>query len=1140
ILKGSTVSFGSTLNGAFDLAITGNAVFGGLVGNTNPLTSLTVTGTASIGNSISTTGIQDYQSAATLTGAATLAGSTVTFESTLNGAQALAISGNAVFDDVVGGSNALSSLSVSGTSSIANDITTSGIQTYTGAATLTGTVDLTSGSTVGFGSTLAGGGNDLTVSGNASFGGNVSNLGTLDVTGTTAINASAINTTGFQTYGGNVTLGANTTLTAGALVDFAGTVSSTSAKNLTVTNDVEFDNTVGGSGNVLGSLTVGGITDINTNAITTSGIQDYKLAVTLATGPVTLGGSTVMFESTLDGAFNLAVNGNAVFDAAVGGINPLNKLTVSGTATIGTAGNVGSVSTVTTQTYGGAVTLVNGTTNLTAGGTGVTFNSTLTGGGSNLNLLGTTDVTFNGAATGLGAVAVGGNATFGANVSLTSLVVTGTTTLGANVSSSGDQTYTGAVTLNGNSGITVTGAGNEVQFKNTVDSNGSGSNKTLTVTGNAEFDNAVGSNSRLGSLTVTGATTIDTNFIQTVGTQSYGGAVTLMIGTDLTSQSGTVSFGAAVGGNVGLTVSGNSAFDGVVNINNLDVTGNTTIATTSITTINSQTYGGSVTLDSNTTLQSTGKLITIDGSIGGGEDLTLNTGSGGVSLLGGADKIGTLKLGETGTLTLRGTFDLTKLDTGSMSGSLVLAGNTQLDLGSSLVFNSLTGGITGSHSLGISDGSDTVNLTNVTVSVASVNMSAGTLKLADVTTTQGQTYKGAVTLTGAMLKNSSSGDISVNGALIVAADAGLTNDGGGIDLKGTVDGDVAGRSLTLHGDAVTLGGTVGGKTALGSLAVTAGTISLQAVTTSGTQTYDGVASVNADLTGQGLSFSHAVNILNPVLMTADAIKFDGGNGSVTGTTTLAIVSRTADLGITIGTGSSGLVLNADALGGYAGLLYVGAVPIAGGVSNGVLGKEPLTPGQLGGDITVNSPLKLANGGSLILVSGGSITLTGNANDFLSAGTVVLAASDNLVDTNGNAGITSDNIVLAGRQIGLSAADSIAIYPLGINEPILQVGSGTTTSNIGGEIVIFSEQQGGSATDAATYDADVDVTPVNSNNTNASQQSATNQQTGGLLGSGFIDVSVFQQISLYDVNGSGIQLPSDQCEEESATGTGCGQ
>ncbi|HEV2213053.1 MAG TPA: hypothetical protein VGS99_06870, partial [Gammaproteobacteria bacterium] len=54
-------------------------------------------------------------------------------------------------------------------------------------------------------------------------------------------------------------------------------------------------------------------------------------------------------------------------------------------------------------------------------------------------------------------------------------------------------------------------------------------------------------------------------------------------------------------------------------------------------------------------------------------------------------------------------------------------------------------------------------------------------------------------------------------------------------------------------------------------------------------------------------------------------------------------------------------------------------------------------------------------------------------------------------------------------------------------------------------------------------------------TNSGQQSAANQQTGGLLTSGFIDVSVFQQISLYDVSGSGIALPGDQCEEEQAGG-----
>jgi len=112
---------------------------------------------------------------------------------------------------------------------------------------------------------------------------------------------------------------------------------------------------------------------------------------------------------------------------------------------------------------------------------------------------------------------------------------------------------------------------------------------------------------------------------------------------------------------------------------------------------------------------------------------------------------------------------------------------------------------------------------------------------------------------------------------------------------------------------------------------------------------------------------------------------------------------------------------------------------------------------------------------------------------------------------------------------------------GVTSATVQVGSGNATSNISGNTVFTQEQPvQGNAPDASVYDTDVGVTAVNSNITNPAQQTAANAQTGGLLSSGFIDVSVFQQISLYDVNGSGILLPSDQCEEQTAAGTGCGQ
>jgi len=66
--------------------------------------------------------------------------STATFDNTVNatvaGVQGLGITGNAVFSNTVGAAVALDYLTVSGTTSLANNVTTntasaSGIQTYT-------------------------------------------------------------------------------------------------------------------------------------------------------------------------------------------------------------------------------------------------------------------------------------------------------------------------------------------------------------------------------------------------------------------------------------------------------------------------------------------------------------------------------------------------------------------------------------------------------------------------------------------------------------------------------------------------------------------------------------------------------------------------------------------------------------------------------------------------------------------------------------------------------------------------------------------------------------------------------------------------------------------------------------------------
>src|SRR5208282_1158997 len=114
-----------------------------------------------------------------------------------------------------------------------------------------------------------------TVTGAATFGGEVgvgTELTSITVTDGATIDTDAIETTGEQDYKGDVTLGHDTDLTA-SLVDFEETLDG--AKNLTVTGAATFGGEVG-VGTELTSLTVTDGATIDTDAIETTGEQDYK------------------------------------------------------------------------------------------------------------------------------------------------------------------------------------------------------------------------------------------------------------------------------------------------------------------------------------------------------------------------------------------------------------------------------------------------------------------------------------------------------------------------------------------------------------------------------------------------------------------------------------------------------------------------------------------------------------------------------------------------------------------------------------------------------------------------------------------------------------------------------------------------
>ncbi|MBO6558887.1 MAG: hypothetical protein JJ957_20745, partial [Pseudomonadales bacterium] len=162
----------------------------------------------------------------------------------------------------------------------------------------------------------------------------------------------------------------------------------------------------------------------------------------------------------------------------------------------------------------------------------------------------------------------------GAATGLTTLSVAGTSDLGANVTTSGTQSYTGAVTVSTDVTLDSTG-GALVLFSSTVDSTMTTAN-TLTIDGDAQFDGAVGVGvgTELGSVSVSGATALN-NAVQTTGAQTYTGLATL--GGDVDLEAGTsVQFVAGVSGSAdALTISsGNLDLDGsVTGLTTLSVAG---------------------------------------------------------------------------------------------------------------------------------------------------------------------------------------------------------------------------------------------------------------------------------------------------------------------------------------------------------------------------------------------------------------------------------------------------------------------------------------------------------------------------------------------------------------------------------------
>ena len=155
-ISAGTLKLTGNLNSATDLVIAPSATLDlqaaltaatldldGTISNTAGTSSLIISGTANLGGSITTTGTQTYTGAVTLSGGdRILQGSTVNFGGTITGTGShdLTVTGNLDLDDAM---TSVVDLSVSGTSNLGADITTTGTQTYTGVVTLSDDIALT-------------------------------------------------------------------------------------------------------------------------------------------------------------------------------------------------------------------------------------------------------------------------------------------------------------------------------------------------------------------------------------------------------------------------------------------------------------------------------------------------------------------------------------------------------------------------------------------------------------------------------------------------------------------------------------------------------------------------------------------------------------------------------------------------------------------------------------------------------------------------------------------------------------------------------------------------------------------------------------------------------------------------------------
>ena len=842
-LTGTTMSF-VTINGdgagTRDLTLDfsdGDVVIAGTtVGNSDAILDLTSADAIHLTGTITTTGTQTYTGAVVLDAATTVAGTAITFSSTVDDTANSPLTVNASGVTTIGGAVDLGTgtfaTDSAGTTVLNADITnTGGAINLNDAVTLGGNRTLTGAVTTGANGTIdatAAGGQSLTVIGAAVFRADIGGTfapSTTSVSTTTSIAAGVdITTTSTQTYTGNVSL------TGTGLVTLAGTTATFTTATVAGSGDDDLTLDFSGGTTTIGALWTGirnltlanetGGTTTITGSITTTADQTYKNNVLLTTGASVLTGVNLTFDAAIDNTQALTLTGSGVttLNGTVGVGTALGAFTINGagTAVINTA-NIDSAGAA--QAYSTAMRLAVDTT-FEASGVTTSGNGTINGTGN-----------------GTESLAITGNAVLGsdigtaANRALEFVSVSGTSTLNSDVTTAtagggtGNQTYTGVVTLGANN-PTLTGG--TPSFPDGIDA-GANNDLTLNFSGTtAIVGDTWGDTSPIGALTVGGggSTTINgTTALTTSGAQTYNDAVTLITANaDLVTSNDAIAFNSTVnGGGFNLDLSPgagiNTTFAGALsNVGILTVDGTSTISGGSITSSGNQTYTGAVTLAAATTL--TGATPTFTGGVvGNAKDLTLNfTGTHVMGTTFGSGTIANFAAGNGGSTTVGAVFTTTGAMT--FNDALTLAANSTLT-GTDITLGNLNGAFTLNT---VGSGTTTFGgaLTQVTGLTVSATAGSTTIR-APITTAGAQSYGRPVRLGNSTVINAGTAPITFEENI-----TGANN-----NLTVTTSGETQFKKSITSVGSLTTGGGGAGKTTFGF----SGDTSEVFVTTSGAQTY---------------------------------------------------------------------------------------------------------------------------------------------------------------------------------------------------------------------------------------------------------------------------------------------------------------